>query len=76
VDPDRDTDLDPAFQVGFDEQKVIKICNSLILEVHKHEIILNFFIPKSNPYMPLVNSRKKFASFPSIFARISKFEHC
>ncbi len=30
------------------------------LKVHKHEIILNFFLPKSNPYMPLVNCRKKF----------------
>ncbi len=28
-------------------------------KVHKHEIILNFFLPKSNPYMPLVNFRKK-----------------
>jgi hypothetical protein len=25
------------------------------LKVNKHEIILNFFWPKSNPYMPLVN---------------------
>ncbi len=25
------------------------------LKVHKHEIILNFFLPKSNPYMPLAN---------------------
>jgi hypothetical protein len=25
--------------------------------------------------MPFVNFRKKFASFPSIFARISMFEH-
>jgi hypothetical protein len=45
------------------------------LKVHKHEIIWNFFLPKSNPYMPLINFRKNFASFPSIFARISKFEH-
>ena len=30
------------------------------LKVHKHEIFLNFFLPKSNPYMPLVNFRKKF----------------
>jgi len=29
------------------------------LKVHKHEIILNFFWPKSNPYMPLVNFCKK-----------------
>ncbi len=29
------------------------------LKVHKHEIFLNFFYPKSNPYMPLVNFRKK-----------------
>ncbi len=33
------------------------------------------FWPKSNPYMPFVNFRKNFASFPSIFARISMFEH-
>jgi hypothetical protein len=39
------------------------------LKVHKHEIILNFFGPKSNPYMPFVNFRTNFASFPSIFAR-------
>jgi hypothetical protein len=31
-----------------------------LLKVHKHEIFLNFFWPKSNPYMPLVNFRKKF----------------
>ncbi len=30
------------------------------LKVHKHEIILNFFLPESNPYMPFVNFRKKF----------------
>ncbi len=30
------------------------------LKVHKHEIFLNFFLPKSNPFMPLVNFRKKF----------------
>ncbi len=29
-------------------------------KVHKHEIFLNFFWPKSNPYMPLVNFRKRF----------------
>ena len=45
------------------------------LNVHKYEIILNFFWPKSKPYMPLVNFQKKFDSFPSIFARISMFEH-
>jgi hypothetical protein len=46
------------------------------LKVHKHEIVFNFFLPKSNPYMPFVNFReKKLASFPSIFARISMFEH-
>jgi len=33
---------------------------SINLKVHKHEIFLNFFWPKSNPYMPLVNFRKKF----------------
>ncbi len=30
------------------------------LKVHKHEISLNCFWPKSNPFMPLVNFRKKF----------------
>jgi hypothetical protein len=33
----------------------------LDLKVHKHEIISNFFLPKSNSYMPFVNFRKKFA---------------
>ncbi len=33
------------------------------LKVHKHEIILHFFLPKSNPYMPLVKFRKKFRFF-------------
>jgi hypothetical protein len=32
------------------------------LKVHKHEIIL-LFLPKSNPYMPSVNFRKKFRFF-------------
>jgi hypothetical protein len=32
-----------------------------LLKVHKHEIFLNFFLPKSNPYMPLVNFQKNFA---------------
>ncbi len=36
----------------------------------------DFFLPKSNPYVTLVNfARKKIASFPSILAGISKFEH-
>jgi hypothetical protein len=35
--------------------------NGRWLKVHKHEIFLNFFGPKSNPYMPLVNFRKNFA---------------
>jgi hypothetical protein len=38
------------------------------LKVHKHEIFLNFFLPKSNPYMPLVNCRKKF--------RLVSFDFC
>ena len=42
---------------------------------HSAEKIVVPFWPKSNPYMPFVNFRKKFASFPSIFARISMFEH-
>jgi hypothetical protein len=33
------------------------------LKVRKHEIILNFFLPKSNPYTPFVNFRKKFRFF-------------
>ncbi len=43
------------------------------LKVHKDEIILNFFWPKSNPYMPFVNLRKKFRFFSFDF--ISMFEH-
>ncbi len=38
------------------------------LKVHKHE-------SKSNPDKPLINFRNFFASFPSFFARISKFKH-
>ncbi len=37
--------------------------NFAFLKVHKHEIILNFFLPKSNPYMPFVNFWKKFCFF-------------
>ncbi len=37
--------------------------HQLGLKVHKHEIIVNFFLPKSNPYMPFVNFRKKFRFF-------------
>ncbi len=33
------------------------------LKVHKPEIILNFFWPKSNPYIPLVNFQKNFCFF-------------
>ncbi len=40
------------------------------LKVHKHEIILNFFWPKSNPYMPFVNFRKKFRFFSFDFRQI------
>ncbi len=48
-------------------------CFILRLKVHKHEIILNFFLPKFNPYTLLVNFReKKIASLP--LARISNFE--
>ncbi len=32
------------------------------LKVHKHEIF-RFFLPKSNPYMPLVNFQKQFRFF-------------
>jgi hypothetical protein len=35
----------------------------LSLKVHKHEIILNFFLPKSNPYMHFENFRKNFRFF-------------
>ncbi len=34
-----------------------------LLKVHKHEIIANFFLPKSNHYIPFVNFRKKFRFF-------------
>jgi hypothetical protein len=46
-----------------DNQRAVqeKIVVVLPLKVHKHEIFLNFFLPKSNPYMPLVNCRKKFS---------------
>jgi hypothetical protein len=37
---------------------------------------VEFFFPKSNPYMPFRKIfEKNFAYFPSIFARISMFEH-
>ncbi len=39
------------------------------LKVHKHEIILIFFLPKSNPYMPFVNCRKKFRFFSFDFCQ-------
>ncbi len=35
----------------------------ILLKVHNHEIIFNFFLPKSNPYKPFVNFRKKFHFF-------------
>ncbi len=35
----------------------------LPLKVHKHEIIWNFILPKSNPYMPFVSFRKQFRFF-------------
>jgi hypothetical protein len=35
----------------------------VFIKVHKHEIIWNFFLPKSNPYMPFVYFRKKFRFF-------------
>jgi hypothetical protein len=35
------------------------IATQHFLKVHKHEIILNFFLPKSNLYMPFVNFRNK-----------------
>jgi hypothetical protein len=54
---------------------VLTVYFMTVLKVHKHEIILNFFLPKSNSYMPFVNFEKNFASFPSIFTRISMIEH-
>ncbi len=50
---------------------------STVLKVHKHEIILIFYFTeiKSLFFWPFVNFRKNFSSFPSIFARISMFEH-
>jgi hypothetical protein len=44
-----------------------------MLKVHKHEIILNFFLPKSNPYMPFVNFRKKISL---LFLRFSPEFRC
>ncbi len=41
----------------------------MALKVHKHEIILYFFLPKSNPYMPFVNFRKKFRFFSFNFCQ-------
>jgi hypothetical protein len=47
----------------------VNYCISTILnrdyrvKVHKHEIILIFFLPQSNPYVPFVNFRKKFRFF-------------
>jgi hypothetical protein len=44
--------------------------------IHKHEIVLTFLLPKLKTLrLTLVNIRKKFVSFISIFARISRFEH-
>jgi hypothetical protein len=42
---------------------------SAFLKVHKHEIILNFFLPESNPYTPLVNFRKRFRFFSFDFRK-------
>jgi hypothetical protein len=42
---------------GREEEKKRKMKSRL--KVHKHEIILIFFLPKSNPYMPFVNFCKK-----------------
>jgi hypothetical protein len=39
------------------------------LKVPKHEIILNFFLPKSNPYVPFVNFRKQFRFFSFDFRK-------
>ncbi len=39
------------------------IVHCLTLKVHKHEIILNFFLLRSNPYMPFVNLWKKIRFF-------------
>ncbi len=43
--------------------RIIRGNKYINLKVHKHEIILNFFWPKSNPYMPFVNFRKKICFF-------------
>ncbi len=46
------------------------------LKVHKHEIILNFFFDLNQILIcPSYIFETKFSSFPSIFARISMFEH-
>ncbi len=41
------------------------------LKVHKHEIILNFFLPKSNPYAIGKFSKKKIRFFPLDFRQNS-----
>jgi len=45
------------------------------LKVYKHEIILIFFYLNQNLVCPRSIFKQNFASFPSIFARISMFEH-
>ncbi len=44
-------------------------CWGACLKAHKHEIILNFFLPKSNSYMPFVNFRKKIRFFSFDFCQ-------
>ncbi len=61
-----------AYKLKFQQHFTGEFVPPLLKKVHKHEIIWNFLLPKSNPYMPF---EKSFASFPSIFARISMFEH-
>jgi hypothetical protein len=44
-----------------------------MLKVHKHEIILIFFLPKSNPYMLLVNFMFTWVLLDGFLNGFSKF---
>ncbi len=51
-----------GYYVSPPDDQYLKFKNRFSL-VHKHEIILSFFWPKSNPYMPFINFWKKFRFF-------------
>jgi hypothetical protein len=73
--------LTGIFRLAFHPVSVIELWAIAFLyaclKVHKHEIVLNFFLPKSQPYRYDLGqySNKNFDSFPLIFVRISMFEH-